>query len=80
MENVIKRAFCELNNIFQDEFNKILFQQSTNVRFFLSHNRMKSFKAYSFGHALEFSRRMTSWCKRKYSAIYDVIKSYLTRV
>ena len=24
LENVIKRAFGELNNIFQDEFNKIL--------------------------------------------------------
>ena len=39
LENVnIKRAFGELNNIFQDEFNKILSHQSTNVRFFLSHN------------------------------------------
>ena len=38
LENVIKRAFGELNNIFQDEFNIILSQQSTNVRFFLSHN------------------------------------------
>ena len=38
MENVIKRAFGELNNIFQEEFNIILSQQSTNVRFFLSHN------------------------------------------
>ena len=28
----------KLNNIFQDEFHKILSQQSTNVRFFLSHN------------------------------------------
>ena len=34
LENVIKRAFGELNNIFQDQFNKILSQQSTNVRFF----------------------------------------------
>ena len=24
LENVIKRAFGELNNIFQDEFNKLL--------------------------------------------------------
>ena len=38
LENVIKRALGELNNIFQDEFNIILSQQSTNVRFFLSHN------------------------------------------
>ena len=38
LENVIKRAFGELNNISQDEFNKILSQQSMNVRFFLSHN------------------------------------------
>ena len=35
LKNVIKRAFGEVNNTFQDEFNKILFQQSTNVRFFL---------------------------------------------
>ena len=38
LKYVIKRVFGELNNIFQDEFNKILSQQSTNVRFFLSHN------------------------------------------
>ena len=38
MEYVIKRALGELNNVFQDGFNKILSQQSTNVRFFLSHN------------------------------------------
>ena len=38
LKNVIKRAFGELNNVFQDEFNKILSQQSTNVRFFLSLN------------------------------------------
>ena len=39
MEESVKRAFGELNNILQDEFNKILSQQSTNVRFFfLSHN------------------------------------------
>ena len=30
-------AFGELNNIFQDEFNKTLPQQTTNVKFFLSH-------------------------------------------
>ena len=30
LKNVIKRAFGELNNIFQDEFYKILSQQSTN--------------------------------------------------
>ena len=29
-ENVIKRAFGELNNVFQDEFNKVLSQQSHN--------------------------------------------------
>ena len=38
LKNVIKRAFGELNNVFQDEINTILSQQSTNVRFFLSHN------------------------------------------
>ena len=34
----VKQAFGELNKVFQDEFNKILSQQSTNVRFLLSHN------------------------------------------
>ena len=34
LENVIKRVFGELNNIFQDEFDEILSKQSTNVRFF----------------------------------------------
>ena len=34
LKNVIKRAFGELNNIVQDEFDKILSQQSRNVRFF----------------------------------------------
>ena len=37
-KNVIKRAFGELNNVFQDEFNEILSQQAPNVRFFLPHN------------------------------------------
>ena len=36
MENVIKRAFGKLNNIFQEEFNKILSQQLTNVGFFIT--------------------------------------------
>ena len=38
LKNVIKRAFGELNNIFQDSFNKTLSQKSTSVRFFLSDN------------------------------------------
>ena len=38
LTNVIKRAFGGLNKVFHDEFNKILSQQLTNVRFFLSHN------------------------------------------
>ena len=38
LKNVIKRAYGELDNIFRDEFNKILSQQSTNVRFCLSHS------------------------------------------
>ena len=38
LKNVSKRAFGELNNIFQDEFDKIVSEQSTNVRFFLPHN------------------------------------------
>ena len=36
LKNVIKPAFGELNNVFQDEFNNISSQQSTNIRFFLT--------------------------------------------
>ena len=38
LKNVITRAFGEVNNAFHDEFNKIVSQQSTHIRFFLSHN------------------------------------------
>ena len=41
---LLSESFGELNNVFQDEFNKILSQQSTNVRFFLSHNCIKQIK------------------------------------
>ena len=34
MEERVKRAFGELENIFQDEVNEILSLQSTNVRYF----------------------------------------------
>ena len=44
MKNVIKQAFRELNNSFQDEFDKILSQQSMNVRFFLSHDWIQRIK------------------------------------
>ena len=33
-----KLAFGEINNIFQDEFDKILSEELTNVRFYLSNN------------------------------------------
>ena len=36
LKNVIKRAFGELNNIFQDSFNKILFQPLTYDRSYMS--------------------------------------------
>ena len=35
LKNVIKRAFGELYTIFQDKFDRILSQQSMNVRFFI---------------------------------------------
>ena len=38
LKKVIKEAFGEFNNVFQDEYNKMLSQRSTDVRFFLSHN------------------------------------------
>ena len=41
LENVIIPAFGELKNICAGELNKISSQQSTNVRFFLSHNWIK---------------------------------------
>ena len=49
LENVIERAFGELNNIFQDEFDKILSQQSTSVRFYLSHDQIKRIKLKNKG-------------------------------
>ena len=32
------------------------------------------------GLVLEFFSKMTAWCKHTHSAIYDVMKSYLTSV
>ena len=66
----------------------MLSQQSTNARFFLSHRLTESSELniknkgpkYSSDHVLEFLRRMTSSCKHMCSGIYDVMKSYLTRV
>ena len=49
LENIIKRAFGELNNIFQEEFDIMLSQQSTKVRFFLSHNWIKRIKLKNKG-------------------------------
>ena len=65
-----KMSLGGLNNIFQDEFNKILSQQSTNVRFFISHNRIRQIKlknkdpkhthsAMQVSHVLEILRRNT---------------------
>ena len=39
----------KLKNIFHDEFNKILSRQSTNVRFFLSHNWIQQIKLKNKG-------------------------------
>ena len=44
-KNVIQRAFGKFTNIFLEEFNKILSQKSTNVRFFLSHNCIQRIKS-----------------------------------
>ena len=35
-KSVIKQGFGKLNNVFQDEFNKMLSQQSTNVILFIT--------------------------------------------
>ena len=65
----------------------ITFFRTSLIKFYLNSQRMSdSFyhitesKTYSFGHVLDFLRRMTSLCKHTYSAIYIVKKSYLTRV
>ena len=45
LENVIKRAIGELNNIFQDEFNNsYLNSQRMSDSFFFSHKRIKRIK------------------------------------
>ena len=51
IKRVLKNALGELNNffVFQDEFNKNLSKQSTNVRFFLSHNRIQRIKLKNKG-------------------------------
>ena len=46
----------------------------------LKKKKVKKTKKKSFGHVLEFLGMMTSWCKHTFSAICDVMKSYLTRV
>ena len=63
---LLSSPFGELNNIFQDEFNKILSQQSTNVRSCLSHNWIKQIKLKNkgkkctlLGYVLEFLRKTT---------------------
>ena len=87
LENVIKRALGELNNIFQNEFNTILSQQSTIISFFLSNNWIQRIKLKNKGP--KQTNLATFWNFRvKWrhdvniwnSAIYDVMKSYLTRV
>ena len=88
MENVIKRAFGELNNIFRDEFNEILSQKSTNVRFFSSHNWIKRIKLKNKNPNHTYLAMFWNFCVGwrhdvniiMYSAIYGVMKSYLTRV
>ena len=83
---LLSEPLASLITFFQDEFNRILLQQSTNVRFFSTHNRIqpiklkKGSKTYSSGYVLDFLSKVTSWCKHMKSAIYDVMKSYLTRV
>ena len=45
-ENVIKRASGELNNVFMNEFNKSLYETTTSVGFFLSHDNKTLLKRF----------------------------------
>ena len=74
----------------------ITFFRTSLIKFYLNSQRMsdsfyhvaesseldlkKGSKTYAFGHAMGFLRTMTSWCKHTIIAIYDVMKSSLTRV
>ena len=83
MKNVIERAFGELNNVFQDEFNKILSQESTNVRLFLSHYYFQRIKLKNMVPKLTHLAMFRNVCVgiHMYSALtYDAIKSFLTHV
>ena len=42
--------------------------------------RVRNILSWPYYGFFFFLRKMTSWCKRMYSAIYDVMRSYLTRV
>ena len=86
-KNGIKQAFGKLDNIFQDEFNRILSQQSIKIRFFLSHNWIQRVKLkIRFQNLLILPFRPAMFWNydvgiHKYSALtYDIINSYLTHV
>ena len=86
LKNVIKRAFGKLNNIFQNEFNENLSQQSTNVRFFLSHNwiQRSEFKNKRFQNLLIWPFRSAMFWNygvgihMNIALTHDVMKCYLT--
>ena len=87
MKNVIKRDCRELNNIFQDEFDKILSQQSTDVRLFnhITESSELNGKIRFQNILISPFRSAMFWNIsvgiHRYSAlIYDVIKSNLTLV
>ena len=46
---LLREPLASLITFFQDEFNKILSQQLTDVRFFLSHNWIQPFKLKNKG-------------------------------
>ena len=84
---LLSEPLVSLINIFQDEFNEILTQQSTNVRFFWSHNWVKRIRLKNKDpntHLAMFWNFCVGWrhdtniitCR----TIYDAMKSYLTRV
>ena len=85
--NAVAMDFGELNNIFQDEFMKFYLnsQRMSDSFNHITESRYFNFKKMKVQNILiwpcfGFLRRMTSWSTYTYSAIYDVMKSYLTRV
>ena len=86
LKNVKKRAFGELNNIFQDAFIKVLFSivNECQILFYrVTESRELKYKIRFQNILIRPCRSAMFWnfCVVMYCALtYDVMKSYLTRV